>query len=103
MRLYDVESGELIKAVPVGTARPVSSVAFSPDSRWIATASVESGPQLWDAGNGDQIGEPTPHSGVAYSVAVSAHGELIATGSEGGAVRVWDRVSRTEKFVAIQP
>ena len=101
MRLYDVESGELIKAVPVGTARPVSSVAFSPDSRWIATASVESGLQLWDAGNGDQIGEPTPHSGAVYSVAVSAHGDLIATGSEGGAVRVWDRVSRTEKFVKL--
>jgi WD40 repeat protein len=100
LRLYNADTGDLVHEVSVGTEGPVWGVAFVPSGTTplVVTASARSGLQLWDAGAGTPIGDPMPGAGPVHSVASSADGALIATGGEDGAVRVWDRRSRTERF-----
>jgi WD40 repeat protein len=81
----------------------VHSVAFSPDSRLLASASqrgsIEINPeyagtlQLWDPTSGQPVGVPLRgHDGSLSSVAFSPVGRLLAAGG-GKEVRLWDPTS----------
>ena len=74
-----------------GHTGTVYSVAFSPDSKILASASRDGAVRLWDVATHRQIGKPlTVHAGGVTSVAFSPDGTTLATGSEDGTVRLWD-------------
>jgi WD40 repeat protein len=77
--------------------RPTSleAVAFSPDSRIIATANQDSSAQLWNAASGLELQNFTVDQPV-WAVAFSADGRYLATGSKDGAARVWERSTGRE-------
>jgi WD40 repeat protein len=69
-----------------------SVVAWSPDSRFIATGGEQSGElNLWDATTGDRVTEPAQASaGFVLSVDFAWNGSLIVTGATDGTVRLFD-------------
>jgi WD40 repeat protein len=81
---------------PVRTLRergPLAyGLAWSPDGALVATGD-ERAVTLWDVATG-AFTELTRESGDAMSVAFSADGQLLASASRDGKVRIWDVPSR---------
>jgi WD40 repeat protein/serine/threonine protein kinase len=93
---YDAETGKLRypplqPKIEGGLCR---SIAFSPDSRLLATAVTgRNMVQVWDLATGAKVGPGMPHPGDAYalwSVAFSPDGMRMLTGHKDGRARVWD-------------
>ncbi|MBW4569668.1 MAG: caspase family protein [Tolypothrix carrinoi HA7290-LM1] len=73
-----------------GHSDRVTSIAFSPDGRYIVSGSEDNTVRLWDM-SGKQIGQPfTGHAKPITSVAFSPDGRYIVSGSEDNTVRLWD-------------
>jgi WD40 repeat protein len=68
----------------------VYSVTFSPNSRFLATASTDRTLKLWNISTGEVLTTLTEHTNAVLSVAFSPDGETIASGSFDGTVRLWD-------------
>lgn len=72
---------------------PVYAVAFSPDSRYVATGSFDKSVKIWDAATGKQFrafAGPQGHTGLVLTLAVSGDGKTLATGSVDNTARIWD-------------
>jgi WD40 repeat protein/serine/threonine protein kinase len=72
----------------------VSSVAFSPDSKTVASASSDHTAKLWDVVRGQEQVTLRGHTGRLYAVAFSPDGKLLASGGDDGTVRIWDLATR---------
>jgi WD40 repeat protein len=67
----------------------VTSVAFSPDSTLIATASDNATVVICKVSNGAPVRQLAGHTGSVTSIAFSPDGSLLATGSDDGTARIW--------------
>ena len=68
-----------------GHARPITSVAFSPDGTKIVTGSWDKTAKVWNAKTGECL-----HTLTGTSVAFSPDGTKIVTGSFDNKAKVWD-------------
>ena len=84
------ETAEVPYARPVGLPL-VMSAQFSPDGKWIATASAgDKTARVWDAKSGKPITEPLRHDDDVWSAQFSPDGNRIVTASSDRTARVWD-------------
>lgn len=109
VRLYDVASGQQIAAF-TGDKYMIRSIAFSPDGKTIAIASLNSA-RLWDIATGSQIANlkgskpkstsPYPGESTAFFVTVgfSPVGKTVLTTSEDETARVWNAIDGSELMV----
>lgn len=75
---------------------PINGVAFSPDSKTIATAS-DTGVVIWDVATQRQAGTPLDVGvGPVQTVAFSPDGMILATGGQDGTIRLWDVASHEQ-------
>ncbi|KAJ7664193.1 WD40-repeat-containing domain protein [Mycena rosella] len=74
-----------------GHTRPITSVCFSPDGRWIASGSEDKTVRIWDSQTGALVAGPFKgHTLTVTSVHFSLDGVRIASGSDDRTIRVWD-------------
>ena len=72
-------------------------LAFSPDSKVLATADADGAARLWDVATRRQIGAPITVSGAqVLCVAFSPDGKTLATANSDGTARLWDVATRRQ-------
>lgn len=105
-RIWDSETGTLLHTLESspssmgsslnahsteGCARDgLTSVAISPDGRYIATGSLDRVVRLWDAETSLLAGSFEGHTDSVYSVAFSPDGKTLASGSLDKTIKLWD-------------
>jgi len=73
-----------------GHTADINSVAFSPDGRFVVTASADSTARVWDAATGAKLGELRGHGKGVNSASFSPDGKFIVTAGDDATVRLWD-------------
>ena len=77
------------------TTKDVISLAYSPDSRVLASGNYNSKVYLRDARTGKDLHIFTGHTSDARCIAYSPDGETLASGSYDGTVLLWDLTQLT--------
>ncbi|KAG4442537.1 hypothetical protein IFR05_001949 [Cadophora sp. M221] len=81
----------------------VSSVAFSPDGKQIASGSYDETVRRWDAATGQQMLPALEgHTSYVSSVAFSPDGKQIVSGSYDRTVRRWDAATGQQLLPALE-
>jgi WD40 repeat protein/serine/threonine protein kinase len=93
VRIWDLASGRclhVLRAHSAGLAGGVSAVALSPCGRFAASGGADGAVLVWDVRAGALLHRLEGHAGQVDSLAFAFDGSLLATATEGGAVRLWD-------------
>ncbi|MBS0197310.1 MAG: protein kinase [Planctomycetes bacterium] len=85
----------LIKPDGLGIDRTISTpkpntVAFSPDSRWIAAGCADGRVRLWNTESGDAVRTLGSEDTQCFAVAFSPDGTRLAAAGEDKIIRIWD-------------
>ncbi len=86
MALWDVEQRRRIAVFRGGAV----GLAFHPDGRRLAVASLAQSVRVWDLDGGALAAEWPAHHDAVTCVAYSPDGRLLATGGDDHTVRLWD-------------
>jgi WD40 repeat protein len=76
-----------------GHTADINSVAFSPDGRFVVTASADGTARVFDAATGGRLGELRGHGKSVNTASFSPDGKFIVTASDDATVRLWDATS----------
>ena len=68
----------------------VRAVAYSPDSKIVASGGSDGTVRLWDASTERPTVEPLRHPGEVSAVAFSPDGKTVLSGGSDGIARLWD-------------
>ena len=89
VKMWDVATGQEI-GVLQGHGRAVAKVAFSRDSKFLATAGTDNTIKIWDLAAKRDLITLTGHTANIDSLDFSPDGRLLASASEDGSTFLWD-------------
>lgn len=95
VQVWDVKSGKELRLLGMH-AKPILNVAFSPDGKYLVSASWDDTLKLWDAEAGKEIRTLRGHENVVLCARFSPDGSRIVSGSADQFVKVWDTNSGKE-------
>lgn len=78
-----------------GHQQLINAVCFSPDARWLASASFDKSVRLWRGATGDFVAALRGHVQAVYTVAWSADSRLLVTASADSTLKVWSVSTRS--------
>ncbi|KZS88473.1 hypothetical protein SISNIDRAFT_490073 [Sistotremastrum niveocremeum HHB9708] len=91
IKIWNVDSGDLLGVHSTAHTNQIYSLAFSSDGLFFASSSFDRTIQLWDGTTGDPIGNALSGFGEVHrKVAISADGKSVTTVIVDGGIYVWD-------------
>jgi hypothetical protein len=93
--IWDVPAGRLGAELP-RDAFSITSLAFAPDCRLLATGNARGVVALWDIDTAQPITTFAALPSCAHVLAFSPDGKQLAAGDVGGTVKIWDVAARRE-------
>jgi uncharacterized protein (TIGR03067 family) len=93
VRLFEVGSWKA-RAVLAGHHGAVTSLAFSPDGKLLATAGADHTIKLWNVADGKEVATLKGHTARVNAVAFSPDGTLLVSAGHDKTVKLWDVVRR---------
>ena len=94
VRLWDLASGKEIRTF-TGHVGKVTSVAFSPNGRFVLSGCWDGTWKLWDLATGRVVQERKAHDETGVSVAFSPDGRQALTSGGSLAIALWDLATGT--------
>jgi WD40 repeat protein len=95
-RLWETKTGQEIRRFE-GHSAAVNSATFSPDGKYVVTASVDKTARLWEANTARELGRFEGHSAALISAVCSSNGKYILTTSrDDETVRLWSKETKQE-------
>ena len=91
--LWDTATGEQLRFMKENAPNGlhwVNTVAFSRDSKILASGSEDGNLYLWDVETGKRLKALTEDTENIFSVVFSSDGKTLASGNAGNTVRLWD-------------
>lgn len=85
-------------AVAATHADVIHELAFSPDGKYLASASYDRLVKVWDVVQNKERHTLKDHSDSVYGVSFSPDGKLLASGGADRAVKVWDMATGNRLF-----
>jgi WD40 repeat protein len=92
--IWRISSGK--KVLALEHEKSVNAVVFSPDGKYVITASEDNFVRVWNADTGTEIRRMN-HGRPVADIAFSSKSETIASAGNDGFVRIWDINSGKEK------
>ena len=90
MQVWDADSGQLLRTIQAHD-HYLSSLAWKPDGRQLASASADQRIRIWDADTWKPVITIDPaHNGVVTALAWSEDGQRLVSGGNDGLVRIWN-------------
>ena len=80
-----------------GHQQMVSHVSFSPDARYMASASFDKKVKIWDGNTGKFIATCTGHVGAVYQLCWSADSNYLVSASKDSTLKVWNSKGQAKK------
>ena len=78
-----------------GHSSRVTSLAWSPNGKWLASASYDKTVHVWDATNGKQLLTYKEHRGHVNALVWSPDSKYLVSASDDGTARIWNALSGT--------
>ena len=87
--LWEPAVGKAPLARMTGHQAIVTHISFSPDGRYIASASFDKKVKVWDGRSGKFLASYLGHVAAVYQVCWSGDSRLLASASKDSTVKVW--------------
>lgn len=97
-RVWRVATGERVAELGDTAYGGVWSADFSPDGRWLVTASEDNTARLWEVGSWRKRADLIGHSGRVSRAVFSPDGRQILTASADLTARLWDAATAQSRF-----
>ena len=102
--LWDASDGRLLATLAGHTSNHmVTTVAFAPDGRLLASGGHDNTIKIWDPPSGNLVRTFEGHADTVRSVSFLADGRLLASKGRDGSVRLWDCGAWTPAGVIAEP
>ena len=104
VRLWDIETNQQVLQLLIDDG--VTTVAISPDNRYVAAGSLDKSVRVWDTNTGflvERLEGEQGHMDSVYSVAFAPNGRDLVSGSLDKTIKMWELATPSRMGVAQAP